>query len=72
MYSCSIAELVVFFDPSGLKVSSLFPRILKSVYSAVANKFVAFAPMAKIPAAAKTPTVLPNATYSLFLIAITT
>ena len=71
MYSCSIAEFVVFFEPSGLNVSSLFPRILKSVYSAVAIKLVAFAPKANIPAIAKTPNVLPKSKYSLFLTAIT-
>ena len=47
--------LPMIFDPSGLKVNSLFPRMLKLAYSVVANKFVALAPMAKIPATAKTP-----------------
>jgi hypothetical protein len=45
---------VVLFDPSGLKVSSLYSST-KVMVSAVANKFVALAPIAKIPATAKTP-----------------
>jgi hypothetical protein len=48
-------ELVLFFEPFGLNVSSLLPRILKSAYSVVAIKLVALAPIAKIPAAANIP-----------------
>jgi hypothetical protein len=35
------------------------------MYSAVANKFVALAPIAKIPATAKTPREVNNDLYSL-------
>jgi hypothetical protein len=35
------------FEPFGLNVSSLLPRILKSAYSVVAIKLVALAPIAK-------------------------
>ena len=55
MYSRDKALFSSFFEPSGLKVNSLFPRVLNFAYSAVANKFVALAPIAKIPAIAKTP-----------------
>jgi hypothetical protein len=60
---------VVLFDPSGLKVSSLLLLVLK-LYSAVANKFVALAPIAKIPATAKTPREVNNDLYSLLLSSI--
>ena len=44
----------MLLDPSGFSVNSLFPLVLNLAYSAVANKLVAFAPKAKIPAIKKT------------------
>ena len=55
MYSRDKALLPILFVPSALMDNSLFPRVLKLAYSAVANKFVALVPSAKIPAIAKTP-----------------
>ncbi len=65
-----MALVLVLLEPSGLKVSSLFPRVLKSAYSAVAIKLVALAPRAKIPATAKTPKEVNNALNSLVLILV--
>ena len=45
----------MLFDPSGLNVNSLFPLVLNFAYSAVANKLVALAPTANIPAIEKIP-----------------
>ena len=67
MYSLDIEAVALFLVPSGLKVSSVFPRILKSAYSFVANKLVAFTPTARITATAKTPIILVNSFNSLSL-----
>jgi hypothetical protein len=59
----------VFFDPSGLNVGSLLLLVLKLAYSAVANRFVAFAPIAKF-LQQLTPKEVSNDLYSFFKIDI--